>query len=224
MKQLYMMILKKNRKEFIMENETKGSASAPETEEELNEDSVPRPKKDPLNWLYTLISLAIFAVGYFGVDYIKSNLFLPYSQTASVFTTETEALLIAETETPLPTGGAFISSARLSSGTDSDLLHVWYKDIGDTEKFADLLGFEYGDVLTSQRCAVFRDESFDETYVFADIYVSVDDPGLSCLVYEYEGSSYAEFRKSVSSSDVKSVFAGCPKVKLHPEKRNVRPE
>ena len=200
----------------MMENTDKNAADAGKKEEqpdvELNEDGIPRPAKDPLNWLYTVISLAIFAAGYFGIGYLKGNVFVPYARTVTSVPDSARIVLEEAAQTPLPQG-AVIERARISSGTDGDLLPIWYRDIGDTEDFSDKLGFPCGDVQDEQRCSVYRSDGFDEDYVFADLYVSTEDPDVMCLVYEYEGHSYAEFRIGNYPGNVKSVFRGVPKVK-----------
>ncbi|MBQ8568741.1 MAG: hypothetical protein IJ446_05950 [Oscillospiraceae bacterium] len=193
-------------------NETENKTATPE----LNEDGVPRPAPDPNNGLYTFISLLIFAVLYFGGGFLKTELFTPYSKTAYEFSAEISEVLINETSTPLPQG-ASISHARLNS-TDDPLmngctLHIWYKNIGDTEEFADMIGFEYGDVITEERTAVYKNDGYDVDYVYADKYISTTDPGLCCLIYEYEDILYAEFRKSEYDPAVRSAFENSPKIK-----------
>ncbi|MBQ4226439.1 MAG: hypothetical protein II664_09005 [Oscillospiraceae bacterium] len=179
---------------------------------ELNEDGIPRPAPDPNNRLYVVISLAVFLVGYLLYNYASKELFLPYSRTVFAPDEAKTAILVEETLTALPEG-ASISRARISSGTDGDLLHVWYKDIGSTEDFPEKLGFSYSDPEEDVQSEIFRDEGFEKDIVFADIYVSNEDPGLYCLIYEYNGSSYAEFCRNGSGRAVNAVFSDSPKIK-----------
>ncbi len=185
---------------------------AAENDPELNEDGVPRPAKDPKNALYTVITLALFAVIYVGWHFVSQELFAPYSKTAFEFTPEVADVLLKETNTPLPEG-AELSMARMSSGTDNDLLRIIYKNIGDAEAFAETIGFSYGDILEEQRLSIFADETYNEKYVYADVYVNNDDPDFSCLIYDYDGTTYAEFRKTEYDPAVRSAFDNSQKVK-----------
>ncbi|MGN0692798.1 MAG: hypothetical protein ACI4K7_10660, partial [Oscillospiraceae bacterium] len=177
----------------------------PEEEAELNDEGQPRPPVDPRNGLYTFLSLLIFAVCYVGYHFISINFFTPYYLTKTEFTQSEAQLLESTVNIPLPEN-AVISYGKLGSGVDGDRLHIRYSGIGDEEAFIESALFDCISVEEDVRVSVFRDESADVDYVFADTYTDSADPTYTLMVYEYDGTLCAEYIRSDYDKSIRTVF------------------
>lgn len=177
----------------------------PDEEVELNDEGQPRPPVDPRNGLYTFLSLLIFAVCYVGYHFVSVNLFSPYYLTKTEFT-ETEAQLLESTvNIPLPES-AVISYGKIGSGVDGDRLHIRYSGITDEEAFIESAPFDCIPLEEDVRVSVFRDETADVDYVFADTYTDSADPAYTLMVYEYDRTLCAEYIRSDYDKSIRTVF------------------
>lgn len=192
--------------------ENKEITETAEPEVELNDEGVPRPPVDPKNGLYTFLSLLIFAVLYIGYHYVSLSFFSPYTVTFTDFTEEQTAVLCSAARTPVPDGGE-LSYARISRFTDNNNLYVRYRQIPDEEEFLESVGFEFYPGDDEQRIAVFRDESTDVNYVYADIYYCTEGGDMKIRIYEFEGTRYAEFVCSDYGKEVRSIFRSGEKIR-----------
>ncbi|MGN0695446.1 MAG: hypothetical protein ACI4J5_01630 [Oscillospiraceae bacterium] len=177
----------------------------PEEEAELNDEGQPRPPVDPRNGLYTFLSLLIFAVCYVGYHFISINFFTPYYLTKTEFTASEAQLLESTVNIPLPEN-AVISYGKLGSGVDGDRLHIRYSGIGDEDAFIGSAPFDCLPVEEEVRVSVFRDETADVDYVFADTYTDSADPAYTLMIYEYGGTLCAEYIHTDYDKSVRNIF------------------
>ncbi|MCI5751209.1 MAG: hypothetical protein MR038_01825 [Oscillospiraceae bacterium] len=185
--------------EDITENEKPGE------EVELNDEGQPRPPVDPRNGLYTFLSLLIFAVCYVGYHFISINFFTPYYLTKTEFTAAEAQVLESTVNIPLPEN-AVISYGKLGSGVDGDRLHIRYSGIGDEEAFIESAPFDCIPVEEEVRVSIFRDETADVDYVFADTYTDSADPSYTLIIYEYGGTLCAEYIRSDYDKPIRNIF------------------
>lgn len=162
-----------------------------------------RPPVDPHNKLYTVISLLIFAVLYFGWGYVKDNFTFRYSLFCDELTAESSAVITEEIfENSTPPEEITLKFARYNKNFDRDSLYAafelpesYFED--GTEDFAEkYLPFIAGDPEIDVRLTVFSRPDNVPDYVYGDSYVSIDDPNQSCMIYEQDGSYMAVFRLS----------------------------
>lgn len=177
----------------------------PEEEVELNDEGQPRPPVDPRNGLYTFLSLLIFAVCYVGYHFITVNYFSPYYLTKTEFTVSEEELLESTFNIPLPEN-AVISYGKIGSGADGDRLHIRYSGIEDEEAFIESAAFDCIPLEEEVRVSVFRDDTADVDYVFADTYTDSADPDCTIMIYEYEGELCAEYIRPDYDKSIRNVF------------------
>lgn len=177
----------------------------PEEEVELNDEGQPRPPVDPRNGLYTFLSLLIFAVCYVGYHFVSINFFTPYYLTKTEFTAAETQVLESTVNIPLPEN-AVISYGKLGSGVDGDRLHIRYSGIGDEEAFIESAPFDCIPVEEEVRVSIFRDETADVDYVFADTYTDSADPSYTLMVYEYGGTLCAEYISSDYDKPIRNIF------------------
>lgn len=202
----------------ITENEELTEKEKPEEEVELNDEGQPRPPVDPKNGLYTFLSLLIFAVCYIGYHFVSVNFFSPYYLTKTEFTAEESAALVSAVNIPLPEN-AVISYGRIGSGIDGDRLHIRYSGIDDEEAFIASAEFDCIPLEEDIRVSVFRDETADVDYVFADTYTDSSDPSRTVMIYEYEGTLCAEYICPDYDKSIRTIFKSGEKFTVSGEKQ-----
>lgn len=177
-----------------------------------------RPPVDPKNKLYTVISLLIFAVLYFGWGFIKDNLFVPYSLYDDSFSESDTELIIRELGIENLPRGVTLKYARLHKYHDQDAFYAAFSlpaELAEKEDFASLfIPYRYGDALTDERLTVYPDSSDVPDFVYGDNYICIDDPSESCFIYRENEEYTAVFRISGYSGSAKSAMNGCDKIYL----------
>ncbi len=149
--------------------------------------------------LYTVISVVLFFVLYFGVKQAGDFINREYRVTvtgadfSSVNEVYTDILTDADTNTER------IAFTKLKTGMS---LIILYSDETDEEKFAaDSINFEYGNTVED-----YRYKNVFNEFVFGTVYVYIDDPEIYCVVYEYEDKVYAEYNTDEIKAEVMKMI------------------
>jgi hypothetical protein len=187
------------------ENIDENSASEEESEEEI----VHEPKQNYV--IYTIISILLFCVLYFGWQFVSSKMFRDYTITVTGENFTAEQISIIGDFTSISCDN--ISQAVYTRTNGKASVVIYYEDIGDTTQFVDnCINYEYGDVEEDVQTAIYPYGNSVPEYVYAEQYVDIDDPNRSTLVYDYNGSSYAEYHSSDVNTEIRSLFNGGEKI------------
>ena len=185
-----------------MSNETENNALVSEEEQ--------RPPVDPHNKLYTVISLLIFAVIYFGGGYIKDNFTMTYAMYADSWSEGDKTILLREIGMDSLPEGVETEYARLHRLSGGDTLYIALSvspELSESESFPDcIIPYEYGNVTYDERFTVYPSADMTADYVYGDLYVCIDDPAVSCLIYDNGDGCTAVFTTDDFDSKVKSTF------------------
>lgn len=169
------------------------------------------------NMIYTVISIGLFIVIYFGGGKILELINRPYRIYCYPGTVSEEKL--AELYGICGISEAWdieFEGARLrkEGGYETEVL---FSRIGGMESFAENgIAFEYGDIAEDIRTEFYpypENPSLAE-YAYAARYVDINDPNRYISVFEYNGELYAKYTLIGQNlpSDVKAFFADGEKV------------
>ncbi len=185
-----------------MSNEAENNALVGEEEQ--------RPPVDPHNKLYTVISLLIFAVVYFGGGYIKDNFTMTYAMYADSWSDADKTILLREIGMDKLPEGVEAEYARLHRLNGGDTLYIALSvsaELAESESFPDcIIPYEYGNVIYDERFTVYPSADMTADYVYGDLYVCTDDPAESCLIYDNGDGCTAVFTTDDFDGKVKSTF------------------
>lgn len=187
---------------------------------EEKQDGAEMPKRHytkQQNMIYTVISIGLFIVIYFGGGKIFELINRPYRIYCYPETVSEEKL--TELYEICGISGAWdieFKGARLrkEGGYETTVL---FSGIVDKERFAENgIVFEYGDIAEDIRTEFYpypENPSLAE-YAYAARYVDINDPNRYIFVFEYNGEIYAEYTHIGKNlpSDVRAFFADGEKV------------
>lgn len=168
--------------------------------------------------LYTVISIALFFVLYFGVKGVMGIVNRPYSILA--YSENVNAERVAET---FAIGGisaeqgCLFESARLNKHENGYEFTMIFSGIDDLESFAEEgISFEYGDIESEVRTEIYpyRENPDLTEYVYADKLVDIDSPNREIYLFEYDGSIYAKYAEygSIVPAEITGLFYGQEKI------------
>ncbi len=197
-------------------NKLSKAAEAPEEEDT-------RPPVDPHNKLYTFLSLLIFAVLYLGWQIFRANFALTYSLYGDSLSFGEGALNTVLSETGLTDAGGSLPDgfefeyARLQRNRfDNNNLYVALllpEEIEAADDFAEMyIPFEYGNVSEDERVTLYPDPDLSAYYVYANRYVSIDDPMKSFIVYKSSDRFTAVYKSSDYSDNISGAFKEAQKI------------
>lgn len=188
-----------------------------ETDSEENTARKPTITKQQ-NVIYTIISICLFCLIYFGGKGVFGLINRPYyilqypeDVSEQRFEQIYEKIGISR-EYDLE-----LEEARIVKNENGYTFSVLLSGINDTENFADnAILFKYGNPEENIRTEIYpyRGNPMFAEYGYAVKYVNIDDPNSEILVFEYEDKNYVKYMNygSVVPSDLKSLFSGCEKV------------
>ncbi|MBP1549550.1 MAG: hypothetical protein J6A05_06055 [Oscillospiraceae bacterium] len=186
--------------------------------EEQSAESVHVPKyTQQQSVLYTIISIALFCLIYFGGKGILSTVNKPYTMFRAASDTSEELITLqydyASISQEYDLEYRYSELEKNESTYKVSILFTGFDDINDFSENAIL--FEYGNAIENVENEFYVTFSpFVLEYVTATKYVDNDNPNNEILVFEYDGELYAEFQSygTIIPTDVKILFDRCEKV------------
>lgn len=190
----------------MSENEIKIEEAEEQAEEEA---PVHEPKQNYV--FYTIVSVLLFFTLYFGYRFAVGKLFRDYTMTVDGSAFSAEQLENIKEFAEIDSDN--ISDVRLERVNNKSTVFITYKDIGDPEEFAEnVIMYEYGNIAEDIRTEIYPHGDRTVEYVFADSYVNIDDPTVYCMIYDYNGETYAQFRSENITSEISALFMGAEKI------------
>lgn len=155
------------------------------------------------NAIYTIISVAIFFVLYYGAKNVTAFINREYFYTLNSFELTGEQLTIVEDYTKIKLDeNASVDFARYDKMSDSKIITIRYKNISDKDLFIENnIFYEYGNVVTDYRYQTVTGE-----YVYGDSYVNIENPAVYCILYEIDGDFYAEFKSDEITTEIMTAI------------------
>lgn len=167
--------------------------------------------------LYTIISIALFCLIYFGGKGIISSINKPYTMFRSDSETSEDLVTLQYDYAYLSQeyGLEYIYSEleKNESAYKVSILFTGFDDIEDFSENAIL--FDYGNAIENVENEFYVTYyPFVQEYVIGTKFVDNDNPNNEIIVFEYDGKFYAEFQSygTLIPTDVKILFDGCEKV------------
>lgn len=187
---------------------------------EIAEEYKPKYTKQQ-NILYTIISIGLFCLIYFGgkeiLQYVNRSYYcFQHPETVNAETLES----IYEVSGISYNYGLVFENSRLYKDETGYSVEILFSGVDNIEKFEENgILFEYGDVEEDIRINFYpySDNPLFEEYAFAERYVNIEDgaaPNSEIYVFEYEDEifvKYQEYGYNISS-EIKSLFSDCEKV------------
>lgn len=173
-------------------------------------------KKEPKqNYvIYTVISVALFFVLYFGKEFIEGRINADYYMTING-STLSESQLEYLTEYTMVECDT-VKDITLTRINRKSMIEITYENVGDREAFTEnCILYEYGDVVSDIRREIYPYGNGTPEYVYAEAYVNIDDPEISCYVYEYNGVAFAEYTSDEITSEISALFMDSEKISLN---------
>ncbi|MDE6594301.1 MAG: hypothetical protein K2K57_14710 [Oscillospiraceae bacterium] len=181
-----------------------GAAENADTDEDEG-----RPPVDPKNKLYTVISLLIFAVGYFGYHYIADNFSLESAYFIEAPAGDEAAAFVREIGWEyLPEGSEFLY-ARLHKNFDDNALYCAFllpEAIEDPSDFEEYIPFDWAGPVSDERFTIYPEDNMIPDYVYGDSYVYREDPKIRCLIYKENDRYTAVFRTTDYGGGVRDIM------------------
>lgn len=186
--------------------------------EDNGEKLCPRHYTKQQNIFYTIVSIGLFFLLYFGVKGIASAANRPYYILADISSLGDEQVLDTFAVSGVSTEqGYSLYSARLDKNNGRYVLRTVFSGISDGKIFAESgISFEYGDVEEDIRiefCPATENPGYIE-YVYAEKFVDIEAPSRELYLFEWGGGLYAEYREysGTVSAEVWAIFSGQDKV------------
>lgn len=175
----------------------------------VSDGPIHEPKQNYI--IYTVISILLFAVLYSCWKFLVPKLFRDYTISVSGSSFSAEQLEIVKSYTEIDCDN--ISEAVFSRTNGRASVVIYYENIEDTQDFAEnRINFEYGDPEEDVRSEIYPYGNSVPEYVYGERYVNIGDPGISCLIYEYDDDFYAKYRSTNVSTEITALFSGTEKV------------
>lgn len=202
-----------------MNDEKISSEALEDKENESVSDNNDRPPVDPHNKLYTVITLLIFAVIYGGFQYLKANFTLETAYYDNSINEQQAEVFLSEIGMDELPEGAELKYVRMHRNFDNDAVYIALSVNEDFESFDEnadeYVRYEYARAEEGLRYTVYPMGDMNADYVYGNSYVSIENPGNSCLVYEEEDESYtALYRVCDYSVAVSESFKDSEKINV----------
>lgn len=168
--------------------------------------------------IYTIISIALFCVIYFGGKGLIDMINRPYYMMQYPDSVNSELLELQYDYARVSKEyGLDYMNSRVEYNEAGYKLSILFSGINDMEDFAESgILFDYGDAVENveNEFYPYGDNASNCEYVTAIKYVDNDNPNNEILIFEYDGEIYAEFQSygAIIPTDVKILFDGCEKV------------
>lgn len=190
-----------------------------EKAEEANEVEVHTPKNTKQQTiLYTIISIALFCLIYFGGKGLIGMIDRPYYMVCnSVDLTDELTEMHYEYASVSKEYGLEYENSRLEKDEKGYKLSILFSGIDDVEDFAQKgILFNFGDAVEDIETEFYpyNDNLTLAEYVTAVKYVNNDNPNDEILIFEFNGKIYAEYQNygGFVPTEIKILFDGCEKV------------
>ena len=189
----------------------------------VKEENIGNPQQKPVvsrqqSILYTILSIGLFCIIYFGGKGIINNLNRSYYMIQSPDNISNELLSLQyEYSSIAESYGLVYEGSRLEKTKNGYKVSILFSGIEDEEDFIENgIGFEFGDAVenTENEIYPYTENPNLAEYVTCVKYVNNDDLNSEILVFEYDDTVYAEYQGYgyIVPTDVKILFDGCEKV------------
>ncbi len=168
--------------------------------------------------LYTIISIALFCIIYFGGKGIINAVNRPYTMYRNSESISSELLdLQYEYSNILQECGAVYQYSLMEKNESGYKVSILFSQIEDTDVFLENgICFEYGNPIEDVENEFYPDynSNMGDEFVTAIKYVDNDNPNNEILIFEFDGEIYAEFQSygTIIPTEIKILFDGCEKV------------
>lgn len=167
--------------------------------------------------LYTIISIALFCIIYFGGKAVIDSINKPYTMFRSASETSDELMLMQYNYANISEEyGLEYLYSELEKNESAYKISILFSGFDDIEDFSEnAILFEFGNAIENVENEFYITYyPFVKEYVTAIKYVDNDNPNNEILIYEYDGKLYAEFQSygTLVSTDIKILFDNCEKV------------
>lgn len=186
-------------------------------EEAIAESEPDRPRESPAkNFLYTVICILIYAVGYVGVKtfkffYNSEYMYMLHELDDTQRSIVSELAEVSLSEENLFCGGTMVYTR--SSGITKLVFEIPSSDEDEAMMAAEeILGFEFGDISEEIRVSVTDFDSHRENYYYANIYTDIDNPDHYAAVYENGGKYNILLVTNENISEFKAIFKNGEKI------------
>lgn len=193
------------------------NTNIPAEKEQKTEEMTRKYYTKQQNILYTVISVVLFLIIYFGGGKALELINRPYRIYCYPETVSEEDMTdLYDICGITNVQGISFEAARLRKEGGFETL-VLFSGIDDEEYFAEnCINFEYGNVVEGIRTEFYpyRENPSAAEYAYASRYVDINDPNRYISVFIYSGTVYAEYSQLGDNlpSDVKAFFADGEKV------------
>lgn len=186
-------------------------------EEAIAESEPDRPRESPAkNFLYTVICILIYAVGYVGVKtfkffYNSEYMYMLHELDDTQRSIVSELAEVSLSEENLFCGGTMVYTR--SSGITKLVFEIPSSEEDEAMMAAEeILGFEFGDISEEIRVSVTDFDSHRENYYYANIYTDIDNPDHYAAVYENDGKYNILLVTNENISEFKAIFKNGEKI------------
>ena len=186
-------------------------------DEVIAESEPDRPRESPAkNFLYTVICILIYAVGYVGVKtfkffYNSEYMYMLRELDDTQLSIVSELAEVSLSEENIFCGGTIVYTQ--SSGITKLVFELPSSDEDEAMRAAEgILGFEFGDISEEIRVSVTDFDSHRENYYYANIYTDIDNPDHYAAVYENDGKYNILLVTNENISEFKAIFKNGEKI------------
>lgn len=186
-------------------------------EEAVQENEPDRPRESPAkNFLYTVICILIYAVGYVGVKsfkffYSSEYLYMLHELNDTQTSIVSELAEVSLTEDYRFCGGTMLYAK--GEGMTKLVYEFKASDKDEAMESAEsFLKFEFGDISEEIRVSVTDFESHRENYFYGDIFTDIDNPDHYAAVYENGDSYNILLVTNENVSEFKAIFENGEKI------------
>ncbi len=185
--------------------------------ENIEEEEPDRPRTSPAkNFLYTVICILIYAVGYVGVKtfkffYNSENMYMLRELNESQLSIVSELAKVNVSEDYRFCGGTMFYAK--GDGITKLVFEISASNEDEAIEAAEsFLDFEFGDISEEIRVSVTDFESYRENYFYGNIYTDIENPNHYAAVYENEGSYNILLVTNENVSEFKAIFQDGEKI------------
>lgn len=186
--------------------------------EEQSENAVYIPKyTKQQSVIYTIISIALFCLIYFGGKGIISSINKPYTMFRCASDTSEELIMLQYDYAKISQEYDLeYKYSELEKNESTYKISILFTGFDDMDDFSEnVILFEYGNAIENVENEFYATYSpFVQEHVTATKYVDNDNPNNEILIFEYDGDLYAEFQSygTIIPTDIKILFDRCEKV------------
>lgn len=186
-------------------------------DESIVENEPDRPRESSAkNFLYTVICILIYAVGYVGVKtfkffYNSEYMYMLHELDDTQLSIVSELAEVSLSEENIFCGGTMVYTR--SSGLTKLVFELPSSDEDDAMRLTEeILSFEFGDISEEIRVSVTDFDSHRENYYYADIYTDIDNPDHYAAVFENDGRYNILLVTNENISEFKAIFKNGEKI------------